>query len=129
MLGWEALVAAVARVYQSLPPDKRAEAVVIAANYGEAGAIDFFGPRHGIPRAVSAAGTYWFFGPGDKPGTVAVAVGVPQDELARFFAVVTPAGRVTNAWGVSEESDVPMFVCEQPFKTLQAAWPSLAGKN
>jgi 4-amino-4-deoxy-L-arabinose transferase-like glycosyltransferase len=129
MLGWEEQVAAVARVYHGLPPEKRAQAVVLAANYGEAGALDFYGPRHGLPAAVSAAGTYWFFGPGDKPGDVAVTLGIDRESLDRYFASVTPAARVTNAWAVEEEADVAVHVCEQPFRTLQAVWPSLAGRN
>lgn len=129
MLGWEAQVAAVARVYHALPPDKRAHAVLIAENYGQAGALDFYGPRYRLPPAISAAGTYWFFGPGRKPGHVAVTLGVPGETLEQYFAVVTPAARVRNSWGVPEEQDVPVFVCEQPRQTLQAVWPSLAGRN
>jgi 4-amino-4-deoxy-L-arabinose transferase-like glycosyltransferase len=58
MLGWEAMVASVARHYHALPGEKRAQAVVVGSNYGEAGALDFYGPRYGLPRAVSTAGTY-----------------------------------------------------------------------
>jgi hypothetical protein len=129
MLGWEEQVATVARVYQTLQPEQRGRAVVVAANYGEAGALDFFGPRHGLPPAVSAAGSYWFFGPGDRPGDVVVAVGVPRETLERYFRSVTLAARVTHPWAVTEESDVPVFVCREPYQSLQALWPSLAGRN
>jgi hypothetical protein len=129
MLGWPQQVAALARVYGSLPPEKRSQAVLIAGNYGEAGAIDYYGPRYGLPRAVSAAGSYWFFGPGDKPGAVAITIGVQQQDLVAFFGRVTAVGRVVNPWGVPEEMDVPIFLCEQPRRTLQAVWPSLAGRN
>jgi hypothetical protein len=54
MLGWEQQVGAVARVYDGLGETERNEAVIIAGNYGEAGAIDFFGPRLGLPGAVAA---------------------------------------------------------------------------
>jgi hypothetical protein len=68
MLGWEEQVRAVAEVYRSLPPADTARVVLVAANYGEAGALDFFGPRYGLPGVVSPAGSYWFFGPGPRPG-------------------------------------------------------------
>ena len=129
MLGWPELAAAVAHAYDSLPPEKRAQAVLIAENYGEAGALEYYGPRLGLPRVVSAAGSYWFFGPGEKPGTVAVTLGVTKEDLEKFFGTVTPAGRVINAWGVPEESDVSVYVAENPRTTLQAIWPSLAGRN
>jgi hypothetical protein len=129
MLGWPELAAAVAHAYDSLPPEKRAQVVLIAENYGEAGALEYYGPRLGLPRVVSAAGTYWFFGPGEKPGTVAVTLGVSKEDLEKFFETVTPAGRVINSWGVPEELDVPVYVAENPRATLQAIWPSLAGRN
>jgi hypothetical protein len=129
MLGWPELAAAVAHAYDSLPPEKRAQVVIIADNYGEAGALEYYGPRLGLPRVVSAAGSYWFFGPGEKPGTVAVSLGVDKEDLDKLFETVTPAGRVLNPWGVPEESDVSIYVSEHPRTTLQELWPSLAGRN
>jgi hypothetical protein len=129
MIGWPERVALVAHVFDSLPPEKRAEAVLIGENYGEAGAIDFYGPRLGLPPAVSAAGSYWFFGPGDKPGDVVISLGVSREDLEKFCASVTAAGRITNDWTVEEEQDVSVYVCERPRVTLQALWPTLAGRN
>jgi hypothetical protein len=129
MLGWPELAAAVAHAYDSLPPEKRAQAVLVGNNYGEAGALEYYGPRLGLPRVISAAGSYWFFGPGEKPGTVLVSLGVTREDLERFYGTVTPAGRVVNSWGVPEESDVSIYVSENPRTTLQALWPSLADQN
>ena len=85
MLGWPELVKAVAHVYDSLPPEKRAQAVLVGENYGEAGAMEFYGPKLGLPRVVSAAGSYWFFGPGEKPGTVVISLGVTREDLDQFY--------------------------------------------
>lgn len=57
MLGWEDQVRAVARAYQSLPADRRVHAVLVASNYGQAGALEFLGPRHGLPRPVLMPGS------------------------------------------------------------------------
>jgi len=129
MLGWPELVNAVARVYDSLPPQKRAQVVLVGENYGEAGAMEFYGPKLGLPRVVSAAGSYWFFGPGERPGTVVVSLGVTREDLVKFYEIVTPAGRVINEWGVPEEKDVSIYVGEHPRATIQSIWPSLAGRN
>ena len=129
MLGWERLAEAVAKVYVGLPEEERREAVILAGNYGEAGAIDFFGPRHGLPPAVSPAGSYWFFGPGDKPGTVTLTVGPELEDLAPYFDSLQLVTRVGNPWGVGEERDVPVIVARRPHRTLQAVWPDLAGRN
>jgi hypothetical protein len=129
MLGWPELVNAVAHVYDSLPPEKRAQVVLVGENYGEAGAMELYGPKLGLPRVVSAAGSFWFFGPGEKPGTVVISLGVTQHDLEQFFGTVTYAGKVLNDWGVPEERDVSIYVGENPKETLQQVWPKLAGRN
>ncbi|HEX6750260.1 MAG TPA: glycosyltransferase family 39 protein [Longimicrobium sp.] len=129
MLEWEDEVAAVARVYRSLPPEKRAQAVIWANNYGQAGAIDFYGPKYGLPPAASDAGTYWFFGPPRLPGQVLVAIGENPADLRRIYASVRPVLHIDNPWWVSEERHNTVYVAEGPNTTLQALWPKLAGNN
>ncbi len=54
----------VARLNDRLPPDERSEACALAGNYGEAGAINFFGAKHGLPKAISDHNSYYpFWGP------------------------------------------------------------------
>jgi 4-amino-4-deoxy-L-arabinose transferase-like glycosyltransferase len=129
MLGWEEQVAATRRVHDSLPAADRAEVVVVGTNYGRAGAHDHFGPPLGLPPAVSPAGSYWFFGPGPRPGKVAIVIGGARDDLLPFFGTVVPAGRVTGAWRVPEEQDVTIWLARDPKRTLQEVWPALAGRN
>lgn len=129
MLGWEEQVRAVAGVYRALPPEDRARAVLVAANYGEAGALDFFGPREGLPPVVSPTGSYWFFGPGEKPGDVVVTIGVDRADLARLFDSVEEGARISSPWSVAEERALIVFVARGPHRTLQEIWPSLAGTN
>jgi hypothetical protein len=129
MLGWEQQVATVARVYHTLPAHQREQAVVVAGNYGEAGALDYYGPRYGLPEVVSPHGSYWFFGPGDRPGEVVITIGVPEADLRRFFDSVETAATVSHPWAVEEERNLTVNVGTGPRKTLQQLWPSLAGQN
>jgi 4-amino-4-deoxy-L-arabinose transferase-like glycosyltransferase len=129
MLGWEEQVAAVSKVYHALPDGQRERAVIVAANYGEAGALDFYGPRYGLPQVVSPAGSYWFFGPGDRPGDVVISIGVPREAMRQYFDSVETAATVTHPWTVEEERNVPISIGTRPRTTLQQLWPSLAGGN
>ena len=129
MLGWEAQAEAVGQVYHALPLADRKQAVIVAGNYGEAGAIDFFGPRYGLPGAICPCGSYWFFGPGDKPGAVAITIGPSREDLEPFFDSLQVATRVTNPWAVVEERDLTIFVARRPRQTLQEVWPKLARRN
>jgi 4-amino-4-deoxy-L-arabinose transferase-like glycosyltransferase len=124
MLHWRERVLAVAHVYDSLPAAERSEAVIGATNYGEAGAIDYYGPSLGLPNAICGCGSYWFFGPGAKPGRVLVTIGVQGAQLSQLYHRVTPAGRVVDTLAVPEERDVPLYVSTDPVTTLQALWPS-----
>jgi hypothetical protein len=129
MLGWEEQVQAVARVYHELDPPDRAEAVILGSNYGEAGAIDFFGPKYGLPGAIAVVGSYWFFGPGERPGDVVVAIGFEREELTSFFDIVEPEAYVNNYYAVAEQRSLTVFVCRGPSQTLQEAWPRFEGQQ
>ena len=125
MLHWRERVEAVARVYDSLPPDDRARAVIAADNYGEAGAIDYYGPALGLPRAICACGSYWFFGPGELPGELLVTIGIDEGDLRQLYGSVQQAGRIVDRWAVPEEQDLRLYVAREPKTTLQQLWPRL----
>jgi hypothetical protein len=132
MLGWPQLAVAAASAWAMLPLERRDNAAVLADNYGEAGALDFYGPGLGLPRVVSPAGSFWFFGPGDRPGTPLLTVGVELADLAPYCTRVVPLPPVRHAhtrWQVPEEQDVPLAWCEGPHATLQELWPRLRGRN
>ena len=45
MFGWAELTQAMATAYDALPPQERHGAALLTYNYGQASALDFFGPR------------------------------------------------------------------------------------
>lgn len=124
MLGWEEQVAAVARVWESLPPDPRAQAMLLARNYGEAGALEFFGPRHGLPRRVLLPGNdlLWPL-PAGQACEVVVALGIAPEDLRRFFRTVRLVARFDQPWMVPEERNLPLCVAETPYGDPAEAWP------
>ena len=75
------MVATVAGVYRDLPAEEQAESCVFTGNYGEAGAVDFFGPRYDLPRAISGHNNYYIWGPRGCTGKVLISVGVPLGHL------------------------------------------------
>jgi 4-amino-4-deoxy-L-arabinose transferase-like glycosyltransferase len=120
MLGWKELVEAVADVYHALPARDAERMVVYGANYGEAGALDLYGPPLGLPPVVSMAGSFYFFGPGDRPGEVMLFVGVEPEDIEDLCGALEVT-RFTQEWTV-EENDVPMMVCREPNRTVQEVW-------
>ena len=126
MLGWREQVEAVAGVYHAMPADDRERAVLYGANYGEAGALDFYGPQFDLPSVVSLAGSFYFFGPGERSGEVVVFVGVQREAIEGSCPSLELAARITHEWTV-EENDVPVFVCREPTMTLREVWEANSG--
>jgi hypothetical protein len=129
MLGWKEQAEAVARVYRTLPASQRERVVLVAGNYGEAGALDFYGPGLGLPPVVSPAGSYWFFGPGELPGDVVITLGVSAEGLQQYYDSVRTVSHVGHPWAVDEERRVPINIGTGARSTLQQVWPTLAGRN
>src|ERR687897_2025079 len=86
--GWQSMVATVTGVYEELPLEERERACILTGNYGEAGAVDFFGPRYGLPGAISGHNSYFVWGPGGCTGEVVISVGVSQETLRGVFGQV-----------------------------------------
>jgi len=120
MLGWREKAEAVAAVYHALTPDEQARAVLYGRNYGQAGALDLYGRRMGLPRVVSLAGSFYLFGPGQRSGDVVILLGVEPDDMESVgCASLETVARVANPWGVEEERNVPVLLCRGPALTLQ----------
>ncbi len=121
--GWPELEAAVARVYRALPPDERARAGLFAQNYGEAGALDFFGARDRLPPATAGHNSYWTWGP--PRGDVLIAVGGRRADYEQDFAEVVEAARLPpNPWVMPYEDELPIFVLRGARRPMAELWPS-----
>ncbi|HVV70172.1 MAG TPA: glycosyltransferase family 39 protein, partial [Verrucomicrobiae bacterium] len=121
MLGWEAQVQAVSRVFESLSPGQKAAAGLIARNYGEAGALEFYGNRYGLPRRIMLPNNDLLW-PADQSCSVVVAIGIPAADLSRFFQHGQIAARFDDPWMVEEERDRVIAVADTPKRDLREAW-------
>ena len=120
--GWENMVATVARVHAELPAEERRRACILTGNYGEAGAIDFFGEEYGLPDAISGHNSYYIWGPGDCAGEVVISVGVPRGDLEAIFGEVEQEGTVRCEYCMPDEDDLPVYVCREPRAPLEEFW-------
>ncbi len=124
--GWEGLVAEVARDYESLPPDERAHTAIYTGNYGEAGAIDQFGARYGLPNAVTAHQNHFFWGPPPPPigaiGTNVIYLQWDRETLESLCDEVRVLSEHHDEWGMAEEN-APIFYCKGLRYSFQERWP------
>jgi hypothetical protein len=119
--GWPEMVAAVAKVYYSLPPEEREKTGILAGNYGEAGAIDFFGPRHGLPKAISAHQSYYLWGPRQYTGESLILLQWDLEDAQRWCRNVQEGPSLDPYYGMGEEH-FTILLCHGLKKPLAEAW-------
>ncbi len=127
-IGWPELVSQVASIYREQQAEHGGRVAILTANYGEAGAINLYGPAQNLPAAISGVNSFWARGYGEPPPEVVIVVGFSRERAERFFAECEPAGRVTNRFGVKNEetSDNPeIFICRKPRLPWPELWPKL----
>jgi len=125
--GWEEMTAEVARVYHALPPEERERCAIMCGNYGEAGAITYYGRKLGLPPAVSQHNSYYLWGPGEGPFDVFIVVGIDGDDLRGTFASVEAGGRIQTRYSMPYEAKLTVWVARGLTVPLDEAWR--AGKH
>jgi hypothetical protein len=124
-IAWPKLAALVAREYDALPAAQRQHTTLLTANYGEAGALDRYGPGLGLPPAYSGQNSFWLWGPPPATDTAAIAVNLDPALLHREFAHVRQVATFDNGLGVSDdEQGARIFVVSGPKQTWEQAWPA-----
>lgn len=128
-LGWDTMTATVARVYNRLPSDQRAQVCILTTNYGEAAALNFFGSKYGLPPAISGHNNYYLWGPGACNGTVLITVGYDQADLLKSFASVQQVATITCQDCQPEENNLPVYLATQPRVSPVNAWKTVKHFN
>ncbi|MGB2869755.1 MAG: glycosyltransferase family 39 protein [Bacteroidota bacterium] len=125
MFGWDTMAATVAGVYRGLSAEDQARCGIYADNYGEAGAIDFFGKKYGLPKAVSGHNNYFLWGTRGYSGEVVIVIGGNPDGHRKVFESVEEAAVITSEYAMPYESNLPVYVCRKIKVPLQEVWPSV----
>ena len=121
-IGWPDLVQTIAHIRDELPKSEHQHLGILAGNYGEAGAINLYGPNHGLPRAISGTNSYWARGYGNPPPETVIVVGFSREFAQAYFNSVIVAAQSRNRYDVPNEEtkDHPtIFVC----RGLRVSWP------
>lgn len=123
-VGWPELVTGVAGVHEALPEPG---AAIFTANYGQAGAVDRFGPEYGLPTPYSGHNAYWRWGPPPDAATTAVVVGSSAAAAVRpWCGSLTLAATHDNRLDVdNDEQGTPIWICRGLTRTWSQLWPEL----
>jgi hypothetical protein len=122
--GWEAMTQTTAQIFHHLTEQEQAHTAIFANDYGQAAAIDFFGPRYGLPASISKAQTYWLWGPRQYDGQSVIVLGSDGRGDREHFRSVEPAGRVNSEYSRGDER-YTIFVCRGIHPPLGVLWPHI----
>jgi hypothetical protein len=123
MFGWEELAETVGRVYNSLPAEERAKCAILAGNAGEAGAIDLFGAKYGLPNALSGHDNYFLWGTHGYTGEVVILFGPEVESKKGLWGDVREAAVTSNPLGMPLENGLRIYICRKPQRPLAEMWP------
>jgi len=122
MIGWPDLAKAVAGVYYSLPPPQRAHTGILTGNYGEAGALNLYGPELGLPHAMGLTNSFWYRGYDPRLPNTVIVTGFDLAEGRRLFESCTVAAKNGNLFGIINEESRDhrdILLCQN----LRLSWP------
>jgi hypothetical protein len=122
-IGWPDLARRVDEVFDRLP--HQTHAVILASNYGEAGAIDRYGPALGLPHVYSGHNAYGYWGSPPASDGPVIGIGLSRTDLTRL-AGCRFAARISNSEGIDNDEDgESIVVCAGPRGTWATEWPAL----
>jgi hypothetical protein len=123
--GWNEIVDEVVIAWNKLPSDERKDCAIFAQDYGQAGAIDFLGPKYGLPQSLSGHQTWWLWGPRGYSGNCMIVLDDDLEKLETLYEQVEFVGNTKdNPYAL--ERELTVFICRRAkFGSLTALWPEL----
>ncbi len=122
-LGWEETFAVISDAYQKLEPADRQRCRILVSNYGEAGSINLWGPKLGMPRAISGYMNYYLWGPGDADGEVMLVHLDDPKLVEELFEQVTEVARFSHPYVMARQNNRLLFLCRKLRIPMKEAWP------
>jgi dolichyl-phosphate-mannose-protein mannosyltransferase len=123
MFGWENMAQQISRVYHDVPPTEQADCAILAGNYGEAGAIDHYGPQLGLPKAISGHNSHYYWGPRSYTGSCVIVFGERADQYKDYFNESKLVATITDPYAGVAERNVHVYLCRKPSAPLSVLWP------
>lgn len=112
MTGWKELSTIVIQHYKSLSKKERTDCSIFTDNYGQAGAIYFYGKEANLPRPVSFSDNFLLWAPDSADISSLIYVGDKLAKLTSLFNRIEKIGQVNNQF--FRENGVKVYYCTEP---------------
>jgi hypothetical protein len=121
MTGWKELGKMVIKTYDSLPMKERITCAIYTENYGQAGAIKFYGEQFGLPEPVCFNDNFVLWAPDSATNLSVIYVYEELGDIKKMFKKYILKGRINNKY--FREDGLKVYYCTQPtdsFKIIYA---------
>ena len=125
MHGWKEMAQATANAFNRLTPEEKKKCAIFGQNYGQAAAIDFYGPALGLPKAISGHQNYYLWGPRGATGEVMIVLDDDAPRLRELFTHVEEAGVFRAPYVMPYENDRPIHICRGLKMPMSELWPQI----
>jgi hypothetical protein len=123
--GWKEMAQVVADAYHKLPPEEQKSCAIFGQNYGQAGAIDFFGAKMGLPPAISGHQNYFYWGPRGYTGSCMIVMDDTPEKLGKLFESVEKVGTVYHPLSMPYQH-FDVYLCRGlKMGSLEKLWPAV----
>jgi hypothetical protein len=122
--GWPEMAQAAAVAYRALPPEVQPKTAIWGNNYAHAGAIDYYGPALGLPKAIGGHLNYWYWGPRNFTGESVLTLGEDLRDLAPIFTQCEKVGVASHPYAMPRNR-FPIYWCRGMKQSLQQLWPDV----
>jgi hypothetical protein len=102
-IGWPEFAADTEKAWRKLPSREHAGTAIIANNYGEASALERYGPALGLPEPLSGHLSWQYWCPARLPQRRALLIGFEATAVRSLCATHRPLGRITNRYRLADE--------------------------
>jgi hypothetical protein len=127
MAGWKELAAMTAQAYNRLDNSQKMDCIIYANNYGQAGAIDFYGKKYSLPSAVSVNDSYIFWAPDSLSASNFIVSDNQLGDIPKLFGTYLEIGEIKN--DCFRENGLKIYLCQQPTPLLNEFFKKRIKRN
>jgi hypothetical protein len=117
MTGWKELAILASYAFNKLDSNQKKDCIVYANDYGQAGALDFYGKKYHLPTPVCMSDSYIFWAPDSLTASNFIISDSHLGDIPRLFNNYIEIGEVNNIY--FRENGIKIYLCQYPKPLLK----------
>ena len=112
MTGWDELAALASVAYNQLDENQKKDWIIYANDYGQAGALDFYGKKYHLPTPTCVHDSYIFWAPDSLSASNYIVSDDELGDIPKLFNNYHEIGEIKDIY--FRENGLKVFLCQNP---------------